>query len=162
MEARDAPWLRPDVRGSLPPMSDRTGGCQCGRVRYRIVGAPLVLAVCHCTECQRHSGSAFGMSMFMKREQLVIESGTLKCFERSSDSGRPVRNHFCPECGTRIYTEPTRAPGMANLKPGTLDETTDLKPGLHAWTRSRQTWFALPPGVHQEEGQPGPYREPTK
>ncbi len=134
-------------------MNERTGGCQCGRVRYRLVGEPLFLSVCHCKECQRQSGSAFGMSMLVPEANLTVE-GTLKSFERSSESGRPVRCHFCPECGTRIYHAISYAAGAVNLKPGTLDDTSWLEPRLQAWTRSKQPWVALPEGLLQHESQP--------
>ena len=134
-------------------MTERTGGCQCGRVRYRVSGEPLKLAVCHCRECQRHAGSAFGMSMIVLETNLAVE-GTLKVFARSSDSGRKVEAFFCPECGTRIYTKPTFAPGIVNLKPGTLDDTSWLRPQLHVWTSSKQPWIELPADIPQHEGQP--------
>lgn len=93
------------------------------------------------------------MSMLLREENLVVE-GTLTYFERSSDSGRNLGNFFCPVCGTRIYTKPTFIPGIVNLKPGTLDDTSWLRPELHAWTGSRQHWFELPEGLTQFEGQP--------
>lgn len=134
-------------------MSERTGGCQCGAVRYRMLGEPLRVAVCHCSECQRHSGGAFGMSMILRKEQLVLESGALKRWERSAESGRSVVAAFCPECGTRIMTEPTFAVGIVNLKPGTLDDPSWVKPTLQVWTRSRQPWLTLPE-LEQHETQP--------
>jgi hypothetical protein len=134
-------------------MSERTGRCQCDRVSYRLSGEPLFLAVCHCTECQRQSGSAFGMSLIVPRANLVVE-GTLKMFERTSESGRPIRCFFCPECGTRIYHEPTYLLGVVNIKPGTLDDTSWLAPKLQGWVRSKQPWLPLVDGIAQHETQP--------
>jgi hypothetical protein len=109
--------------------------------------------VCHCSECQRQSGSAFGMSMMVPQANLVVE-GTLKSFTRSSASGRPLSCHFCPECGTRIYHVPSYAHGVLNVKPGTLDDPSWLRPGTHFWTSSRQPWVTLPDGVAHHERQP--------
>jgi hypothetical protein len=134
-------------------MSERTGGCQCGRVRYLFTGEPLMLAICHCTECQRQSGSAFGMSMIVPDANLSVE-GELKSFERSSDSGRPVRCYFCPECGTRIYHKVTYVQGMTNLKPGTLDDTSWLAPRVQSWTSTKQPWVPLVDGLPQHPTQP--------
>jgi hypothetical protein len=134
-------------------MDERTGGCQCGRVRYRVVGEPKLLAVCHCRECQRHSGGAFGMSMLVMASNVTVE-GELKLFERTSESGRTVGSCFCPECGTRIYTIPSLAPGFLSLKPGTLDDTSWLRPQLHVWTSSKQDWFEVPADAKQHERQP--------
>ena len=133
----------------------RDGGCQCGSIRYRINGEPLALAVCHCTECQRQSGSAFGMSLIVRRDIFELVSGELKDFSRSSDSGRAVRCAFCPSCGTRIYHEPSYVTGVLNVKAGTLDDTSALQPTLHAWTSSKQGWVAVPGEVQCFERQPG-------
>jgi hypothetical protein len=62
--------------------------------------------------------------------------------------------YFCPECGTRIYVEPGFAPALVSLKPGTLDDTSELRPDLHAWPRSRQSWFDLPDEAAKYETQP--------
>jgi hypothetical protein len=133
-------------------MTEREGGCQCGRVRYRTTAEPLFLAACHCKECQRASGSAFGLSLIMPQDGVVIE-GELKMFERSSDSGRPLKCFFCPECGTRIYHQPSHAP-VINMRAGTLDDTSWLQPQLHAWTSAKQPWLTLPDGVKTHPTQP--------
>lgn len=133
----------------------REGGCQCGAVRYRLNGDPIMLVVCHCTECQRQSGSAFGMSLAVKKSEFELLQGTLKRWERSSHSGRKVGAAFCPECGTRIYHEPERMLGTAiNVRAGTLDDRSWLAPAMHVWTQSKQSWVAIPDGTTQFEGQP--------
>jgi hypothetical protein len=136
----------------------REGGCQCGAVRYRISGEPLGLGVCHCTECQGQSGSAFGMSLVTRKDDFTLLEGELKSFTRSSDSGRPVVCWFCPECGTRMYNESKQSSdqGAINVKPGTLDDTSWLRPQLHVWTASKQPWLQLSDGLPSREGQIGP------
>jgi hypothetical protein len=121
-----------------------TGGCQCGAVRYRIVGKPLELVVCHCTECQRQSGSAFGMSLVLPLRQLEILAGQVKFFEVRADSGRTKSCAFCPECGTRLYH---RKGDTISVKAGTLDDTSALKPSAHYWTKRKQPWVQIPDGV---------------
>jgi hypothetical protein len=132
----------------------REGGCQCGAVRYAIHGEPVWLAVCHCKECQRQSGSAFGMSLIVRKGQFVLQQGQLKHFTRTSDSNRPVVCAFCPECGTRIYHEPRYLEGVVNVKPGTLDDTSWLQPNLHAWTARKQPWLKLEEGLPAFDQQP--------
>ena len=122
------------------------GGCQCGRVRYRVEGAPFGLAVCHCTECQRQSGSAFGMSLAVASSAFKLRSGALKTFEVKCDSGRSKTCAFCPECGTRIYHQTSN--GMS-IKAGTLDDTSWLKPDAHYWTKRKQSWVVVPESVPQ-------------
>ena len=74
------------------------GGCQCGHIRYEVHGDPLGLSVCHCKECQRQSGSAFGMSLAVVEGAFQLRSGVLKTFEVKCDSGRMKTCAFCPEC----------------------------------------------------------------
>jgi hypothetical protein len=83
------------------------------------------------------------MSLHLPKDQFVLIRGTLKSFTRSSDSGRPVVCSFCPDCGNRIIHEPSRAPGMVNVRAGTLDDTSWLAPSLQVWTASKQTWLEL-------------------
>ncbi len=134
--------------------SSRDGGCQCGRVRYRFEGEPVALAVCHCRECQRQSGSAFGMSLLVRRGGFRVTEGTPRTFLRKADSGRDVECAFCPDCGTRLFHVPHYLKDTLNVKPGTLDDTSWLAPSLHCWTASRQPWVSLPDGVRCVEGQP--------
>jgi hypothetical protein len=121
------------------------GGCQCGSVRYRIEGEPLTLAVCHCTECQRQSGSAFGMSLAIRRNDFRLSRGETSAFTVRCDSGRTKRCAFCPGCGTRIYHQVVD--GVLSIKAGTLDETSWLRPSAHYWTKRKQPWVLIPEGV---------------
>jgi len=120
-----------------------TGGCQCGALRYKISGDPLVLYVCHCSECQTQSGSAFGMSLAVRGDDFQLTSGIPMIWRRSSESGNAVDCAFCANCGTRIFHKPERSPGTVNIKPGTLDDTRWLDPGGHLWTDSAQRWVNL-------------------
>ena len=132
----------------------REGGCQCGGVRYRVEGEPLALAVCHCTECQRQSGSAFGMSLIVPRDSFRLLSGELKTFTRPCDGGRTLDCAFCPGCGTRIYHRGTFMKGAVSIKPGTLDDTSWLAPSLHVWTKRKQSWVRIPEGVRCFDTEP--------
>ena len=131
----------------------REGTCQCGAVRYEVKGDPIMVVVCHCTDCQRHSGSAFGMSMIVPREAFRLLRGDLKKFVRKADSGLCDSCAFCPECGTRIYQEPEAISGMVSVKPGTLDDTSFVRPTLQTWTARKQPWLKLNPDVPTLEQQ---------
>ena len=132
----------------------REGGCQCGALRYSVAGAPITLAVCHCTECQRQSGSAFGMSLVVPKDAFRMTSGEPRMFERKANSGNTVRCAFCPSCGTRIYHEPAATTASVNVKPGTLDDTSWLEPAVHFWTRGKQRWVVIPEGLLCFDEQP--------
>jgi len=128
------------------------GGCQCGSVRYELTAEPIRLVACHCKECQRQSGSAFGMSMLVREDSLAV-TGTTKRFTRIADSGNENTGVFCPECGVRIYHIPRYAQDVLVLKPGTLDDTRWLRPAYFVWTKSAQGWVPVPDGITALEGQ---------
>lgn len=94
------------------------------------------------------------MSLLVRRTDFALSLGELKCFERSSDSGRSVQCFFCPDCGTRIYHVPAYVQGIVNIKPGTLDDRSWLRPDAHVWLQSQQAWFGLPEGVDKFMQQP--------
>jgi hypothetical protein len=123
------------------PEAKRTGGCQCGAVRYELTGEPLPLVICHCHECQKQTASAFGMSLPVARTDLRIVSGELKEWRRLAESGREVACWFCPDCGSRVYHSSLLGPEYWHLKPGTLDDTSGLEPVAEVWTRSAQPWL---------------------
>jgi len=125
-------------------VTGQSGGCQCGYVRYSLDGEVFRLNVCHCRDCQRQSGSAFGMSLVIEPKTLSLTSGELHTFELTADSGRVKTCAFCPKCGVRIYN---RTSALCSVKAGTLDDTRWLVPDAHYWTRSRQAWTALPAGI---------------
>ena len=129
------------------------GGCQCGAVRYRIVGEPLTLYVCHCTECQKQASSAFGMSLWVRRDEFELE-GEPKLWERGADSGRRVLCAFCPECGSRLFHAASRDSKTVSVKAGSLDDTSWLEPVGHIWTRSRQSWVTFDERCYVHETEP--------
>jgi len=129
-----------------------TGGCQCGAVRYTLNAEPERIVACHCTECQRQSGSAFGLSMLIKRADLDV-TGPLKTFTRTADSGNPNIGAFCPDCGNRIYNVPGYMEGHVVLKPGTLDDTSWVRPQAFIWMKSAQGWVPLPDDTRCLQGQ---------
>ena len=133
---------------------NRTGGCQCGRIRYAVTGEPRLLVVCHCTDCQRQSGSAFGMSLVVAVADFRVLEGEPRSFELRSEAGRGKRGVFCPDCGTRLYHETEFRKGSVSVKAGTLDDTSGLRPDMHIWTDSRQPWVSIPDGVEHHPRQP--------
>ncbi len=117
------------------------GGCQCGALRYTITGRPSVFYLCHCTECQRHTSSAFGQSLRFLAEDVALE-GDRRTFSRIAESGRNRFGHFCPKCGVRVLHGSDGSPEV-NIKAGTLDDTSWLIPAGHIWTRSAQPFMTF-------------------
>ena len=102
------------------------------------------LNACHCLDCQKQSGSAFGMSLIIKPDSFQLRAGELSTFEVTASSGRRKTGAFCPHCGVRIYNA-TKA--LMAVKAGTLDDTSQLQPDAHYWIKRKQAWLALPDDV---------------
>lgn len=132
----------------------QTGGCQCGAIRYEITSPLQQVRACHCIDCQKQSGSAFGMTLVVSEDDFRLTKGELKTFTSESDAGREKLGAFCPQCGTRIYHKLEVRKGMLSLKPGTLDDTSGLKPDMHIWTVQKQPWVVIPEDAEVHEKQP--------
>ncbi len=131
-----------------------TGGCECGALRYAVEGEPFAVAACHCTQCQRQSGSAFSMSMIVVREAFRWEQGEPASYESRAESGARKECVFCPDCGVRIYNALESMPRTFNVKPGTLDDTSWLEPAVHVWQASKQPWVPVPEGAPRFDRNP--------
>ena len=92
------------------------------------------------------------MTMLIKESAFEV-SGLVRMFTRMSDKGNTVEAYFCPECGIRIYGKPGYAKGLLSLKPGTLDDTSWLKPSAMLWMKSSQNWFDIPANIEIVEEQ---------
>ncbi len=132
------------------------GGCLCGTVRYLTHGEPMLVTVCHCTWCQRRTGTAFAVAPVFKKEQVEIVGEPLSHYRSVSDeSGRWLELDFCPNCGTNIgFTLEWRSDARA-IDAGTFDEpgwiTRDKHQFRYIFLRSAQAWSEVPDGarVHQ-------------
>lgn len=130
------------------------GGCLCGRVRYRLTDEPLTLYACHCTDCQRRTGTAFALSMVVTRSSLELVKGDPQSYAIEMPDGRPKGGRFCAACSAHLWGEPRNFPQLVVIQPGTLDDTSWLRPIGHIWTRSAQPWLSLPEGSLNFPGQP--------
>ena len=91
-------------------MSAREAACHCGQLRLEVTGDPFVVSICHCLDCQRRTGSAFGMQSAFKPDQVEI-AGRYNDYTRNSEEADEKEHvfHFCPDCGSQVfYTEPNR------------------------------------------------------
>ena len=125
-----------------PPFA---GGCLCGAVRYRVTAEPLTVYACHCTDCQKRTGSAFGLSMIVPRESLVRERGEPVASHVEMPDGRVKTGKFCAACGGVLWGDPPKAPAISIVRPGTLDDASWVRPVAHIWTSSAQTGTVYEP-----------------
>ncbi len=128
--------MPPAKRPTLP----LTGGCPCGAIRYEIAAMPLSVYACHCTDCQRRSGSAFALNMPVETKALRIVAGTPKGWRAANPSGVATTSWFCGDCSGRIYGERDGRPQVMVVRAGTLDDTSWLRPAAHNFMRSAQPW----------------------
>ena len=130
-------------------MSDTTfaGGCACGGIRYNLAQTPLIVHACHCRDCQRITGSAFVINLWIEKK-FVEANHTPRSFSLSAGSGKPHEVSFCDRCGTYLWSFYHAAPGNALfVRAGTLDRPEVVKPDVHIFTRSKLPWLRLPKDV---------------
>jgi hypothetical protein len=132
----------------------QTGGCQCGALRYEITQAPQLVYTCHCTDCQRITSSAFSMALVLPAEAFRLIKGEPQEIQRTADSGLVRTRWTCSKCGSWISAGPRPGSTVRNVRGGTLDDTSWLRPTVHFWTRTKQPWVALPEGDQRFETQP--------
>ena len=123
------------------------GGCSCGQVRYELTEKPLFTHACHCTDCQRSTGSGFVIHTLTIKSGFKI-TGETKSTTLPTGSGAGYNPHFCPKCGTFLWCEYHVAPkGFVVLRTGTLDKPNDIQPQAHIFTKQKLPWLSLPENV---------------
>ena len=130
-----------------------TGACQCGGVKYTLKEPPIMIAACHCRECQKLSTSAFSITAVVKSDTVEF-SGEMQDWSRGSDSGNISAEKFCHTCGNRIYHYNPEELGTLKLKPSNLSNTKLIVPTVHVWLSEKQDWYQVPEGVKTFEKQP--------
>jgi hypothetical protein len=101
-------------------MREMTGGCLCGQVRYSANADPAIVAVCHCKNCQKQTGTAFSVLVGVPKTAISVQ-GNLKTFHDTGDRGQPVDRNFCPVCGSPIISDVAVMPDLRFIKAGTLE-----------------------------------------
>ena len=124
------------------------GGCACRSIRYRVTAPPLIVHACHCRDCQRVTGSAFVINIWIERKFVDAGHAVPKSFRLTAGSGKHHDVFFCDTCGTYVWSRYHIAPGDALfVRAGTLDDPTAVRPDVHIFTRSKLPWVDLPKGV---------------
>lgn len=117
------------------------GGCHCGAISYRTVVDPNTLGICHCTDCQVMSGTAFRVAIPSKESDFELHSGTPKIYVKTAESGNPREQAFCADCGSHIYATSVGGDDrMFMIRAGTLRQFGELKPGRQIWAQHKHAW----------------------
>jgi hypothetical protein len=127
---------------------DLEGGCACGAIRYKLTAAPLIVHACHCRDCQRLTGSAFVVNLWMEKRSVEASGAVPKSFRLAAGSGQHHDVFFCSACGTYVWSRYHGAPGdFLFVRAGTLDTPEAVRPDVHIFTRSKLPWLNLPEDV---------------
>lgn len=122
------------------------GGCLCGAVTVTLAQRPVVVNMCHCSNCQKRSGSPFGMAVWIGEADVAID-GETRAYEASSDKGRPTTNRFCPACGTTVAFVVSINPGMVAVPAGIFADPGCPPPLRSVFEERRHPWVAVPDGA---------------
>lgn len=129
-----------------------TGACHCQAIQFEADVDPATTSICHCTDCQILTATAFRVSV--RASTLKFTAGAPKVYTKIAASGRKREQAFCGDCGSPIYaTSPGPEPKVYNLRTGVIHEREHLAPVGQIWTRSKLPWpDALPslPGVPKD------------
>ena len=118
------------------------GSCHCGKISYEAEIDPESVVICHCTDCQTLSGSAFRTVAPSEEGSFRLLAGQIKVYIKTAESGAKREQAFCPECGTPIYaTSVGDGPKIHGIRAGTIRQRDNLAPVKQFWTRSAQHWL---------------------
>jgi hypothetical protein len=118
----------------------REARCSCGALRASCRGEPVRRSICHCLECQRRTGAPFGLNATFAAEQVEI-SGERTAYTRRSDEGFWVRTSFCPVCGSTVFYEIERRPGMVTIPVGAFADPAFPEPTVAIYDDRRHPWL---------------------
>lgn len=124
------------------------GSCHCGAIRFEAEIDPDKVRVCHCTDCQQLSGTAFRVVAPCPEQQFHLLKGTPKIYVKTAESGRHRQQAFCADCGSALYAtsdEPAGARSLG-LRVGVLAQRRELAPKRQFWVRSALPWLPVLPG----------------
>lgn len=137
-------------------MTTRIAACHCGGLELRCEGEPRKVSMCHCTDCQRRTGSLFSIAVFYPREAVVAAKGEAGVFERPSASGFPVAFHFCRNCGSNLFWEPRRMPALVGVAAGAFGDPQFPRPEQAVWMQDKHDWLEMPADLPAFERNPPP------
>jgi hypothetical protein len=128
--------------------SSLQGGCTCGKVRYELASGPMFVHCCHCSWCQRETGSAFALNALIESDRVSLISGKPERVDTPSDSGKGQAVWRCPDCRVALWSNYSGSGERVHfVRVGTLDPGHGLEPDIHIYTSTKQPWVILPEGA---------------
>jgi len=123
-------------------MTEITGGCLCGAVRYTAEVDSPSATICHCRDCQKFTGSAFAALVLAPKTGFTM-TGPAKTHTGTGGSGLPILRHFCSECGSSLVEEPGTRPGMVIINVGTFDDPSTVSPAREIFRDDGFPWVEV-------------------
>ncbi|MCZ6882545.1 MAG: GFA family protein [Gammaproteobacteria bacterium] len=120
----------------------RIATCSCQSLRVECTGEPASVSLCNCQDCQRRTGSAFGIAAFYNQDNVHVD-GTTSCFSRTSESGYNFSFYFCPNCGGTVYWETTRKQGFIAVAAGAFADPKFPAPTQSVFEEHQHPWLNL-------------------
>jgi hypothetical protein len=134
-----------------PPL---TGGCLCGAIRYTVIAPVSGLRACHCTHCQKSSGTGASVNAVIKSGDFSLTQGTPGRYADKADSGRTLYRYFCGDCGSPVYSQREGNPERIVVRAGSFDDSSAMKITTNIWTKSARPWSWIDPATEQLPGNP--------
>jgi hypothetical protein len=128
------------------------GGCTCRHVRYRVHSTPLFVHCCHCSWCQRETGSAFVINALIEANEIELVQGDTEIIDTPSASRKGQKIYRCPRCKIALWSNYAGAgEAIRFLRVGTLDRPDRIPPDIHIYISTKLPWVVLPEGVPSVE-----------
>ena len=125
--------------------------CNCGALVVEVPGPSNLIVACHCTECQRRTGSPFGVGAFYPSKEVEI-AGAAKEFTREGSTGGKVRTYFCPICGSTVYWKVDKAPDFIGVAVGSFADPSHPHPTRSIWEQRKHRWAQVDADQHLLHG----------
>jgi len=135
-------------------MSERTGGCLCGHVRYSLSAEPVASRICWCRDCQHIAGNGTVNAIFPS--EAIHITGNTSAYVSTAESGNQITRRFCPQCGSHLFADSSGRAGFTVVRIGTLDDPSSVRPAMNIWSTSAPSWACLDTELQSAERQPAP------
>lgn len=129
------------------------GRCLCGEVEYQVTGEPIIVAHCHCEDCQRQSGAGHSTGAMYKVDDFSMTGETSE-YKLQSDAGNTVTKVFCPKCSSPILGKNSGSEEFVTISLGTLNDSSRFKPEVVVFSEKQKHWDVMDENVQSFIGQP--------
>lgn len=122
----------------------RNAKCSCENLQIELSGDPHLVLACNCLNCQKRTGSVFGVSAYFKHEQVEAKRGSYSLFTDISDDGHKITRAFCPSCGSTVFWEAEFLPQSIGVSVGCFADPNFPQPKYAVWKQSKHEWVEFP------------------